>query len=200
MTKRTQCIQRHFSSLTTEHPQQPFQSRTNSSTEKGLGNVGLSLITHLQLFDLNDQQQHQQQNSDSKVHCPFSLADEFEQVLGLPFIVPSMPLGTAVTSSPPTAAFTITTSLSTHVTDFKQSPASIVGTATSGPSGLPLIAAPSLWLGAVDNPPSWINTSLFVPFTRVLYHILLQTSDSMFCPQFELRRIGTMVYIYNVLA
>ena len=41
--------------------------------------------------------------------------------------------------------------------------------------------------------PAWVDTSLFVPFTRVLWQILLQTADSLQHPQFELRRVGMMV-------
>jgi hypothetical protein len=54
-------------------------------------------------------------------------------------------------------------------------------------------SAPVKWGSHAMPAPVWVDTSLFVPFTRVLWHILLQTADSMQCAQFELRRISAMV-------
>eukprot|EP00047_Mylnosiga_fluctuans_P015264 m.44770 g.44770 ORF g.44770 m.44770 type:complete len:1243 (+) comp5842_c0_seq1:74-3802(+) len=184
-SSRTHSLQKHIASAATSTPQEVFLPRPTRSSDV----LGLSLIAHLQACDLADQPQPP---------SPAEFLRELDVVLRLPLVHLSF---TEPARFPaPHEASKISALASLPELDEDEITAAMASSSLGrdadgsySPPPTPTQTAVSPSRLAQLKLPTWVDTSLFVPFTRVLWHILLQTADSMQCSQFELRRISSMV-------
>ena len=178
-----------MNSLASAQPQQPFRGLAGLP-ENTLGLVGRSLITHIQSFDL-ERDQNAFEPMGTSGNTPTAFEAEFSQSIALPFVsreggfTPQHSEDNADSSSDFECGVQAGKKHS-HVPN-----TTTVADETSEEEGMSL-PTPA-WLQGGPTGPAWVNTGLLVPFTRVLWQILLQTADCMRCSQFELRRISSMV-------
>jgi hypothetical protein len=179
LSTRSSSLHQHISHLDSTQPTEPFRpSRLPRLSEAPLAMVNRSLISHVQACDL------------------FSFSTSALDILNEIDCTIRLPLARTSSQGTPT---------NDMLSPAPHSPR-LVGGAHSGwwrEASSHNLASPALaaWgFGRVTAPPgapaplpAWANTSLLEPFSRVLVHLLLQTAESMHCPQFELRRISTMV-------
>lgn len=177
-----------MNSLASAQPQQPFRGLAGLP-ENTLGLVGRSLITHIQSFDL-ERDQGAFETVETSGNTPAAFEAEFSQSIALPFV--SRDGGFTPQHSEDNADSSSDFECGVQAgKNHSRVPNTTVTDETSEEEGMSL-PTPA-WLQGGPTGPAWVNTGLLVPFTRVLWQILLQTADCMRCSQFELRRISSMV-------
>eukprot|EP00048_Salpingoeca_helianthica_P024157 m.30156 g.30156 ORF g.30156 m.30156 type:complete len:1409 (+) comp9221_c0_seq2:59-4285(+) len=179
LSTRSSSLHQHISHLDTTQPHEPFRpARMPRLSEAPLAMVGRSLISHVQVCDLY-----------SFNTARLEIISEIDCTIRLPL---------ARTSGHDTPTNELLSP--SHHTTHGASPASQGWWREASSHNLtsPTLAAWGFGRthsrpGPPASLPAWANTSLLEPFSRVLVHMLLQTAESMHCPQFELRRISSMV-------